>query len=265
MSINEHISEGRDRTSNYLIAALSVFCTAAISAQAADLEDFYLRHDFSSGAREISFGADSTLTADPIGSSATATAVYGQDGAGTAVYPGSAWGQAFGNNDTSSLLNSDWSVAASVRAAPVEGGVIFSLGRLNTLEGGVKAVALCSSSTNGKLYLKVMSRNGDDRLVEANAEATVADTQNGFHAVVLVYKATATGQGTFTLYFDGAQAATVKATSSMPFGNSFQYASLLSTGASDAARTGSAIAPISSRHRIMEHSFFTRLPPSSFY
>lgn len=34
MSINEHISEGRDRTSNYLIAALSVFCIAATSAQA---------------------------------------------------------------------------------------------------------------------------------------------------------------------------------------------------------------------------------------
>lgn len=34
MSINEHISGGVGRTSNYLIAALSVFCTAVTSAQA---------------------------------------------------------------------------------------------------------------------------------------------------------------------------------------------------------------------------------------
>ena len=219
------------------IALAAATICAASSALATDLEDFYLRHDFSSGARETSYGPNSSATKD-IGSAA-ATAVYGPDGADTAVHPGSAWGEAFGNNDASSLLNSDWSVAASVRAAPVEGGVIFSLGRLNT-EDGVKAVALCSSSTNGKLYLKVLKRDGNGRSVEADAEATVADTdtQNGFHAVVLVYKATAAGQGTFTLYLDGAQVATVAATSSMPFGNSFQYASLLSTGASDAAKLG---------------------------
>ena len=213
-------------------ALVAAAICAVSSALATDLEDYYLRHDFSGGARETSYGASSTLEEDPIGL-ATATAVYGQDGAGTAVHPGSAWGQAFGSNDAESLLNSDWSVAASVRAAPVEGGVIFSLGRLNSVDGGVKAVALCSSSTNGKLYLKVLSRNGSARLVESSTEATVADTQNDYHAVVLVYKATATGQGTFTLYFDGAPAATVDATSSMPFGNSFQYSSLLSTGTSE--------------------------------
>lgn len=218
--------------------AVATIC-AASSALATDLEDFYLRHDFSSGARETSFGPNSSATKD-IGS-ATATAVYGPDGAGTAVHPNSAWGEIFGSNDASSLLNSDWSVAASVRAAPVEGGVIVSLGRMNNLAGGVKEVALCSSTTDGKLYLKVLARSGNTKTVESSTAATVDDTLDGFHAIVLVYKATATGQGTFTLYFDGAQAATLEATSSMPFGNSLQYTTLLSISSdSDYATLGCA-------------------------
>ena len=214
--------------------AAATIC-AATSALATDLEDFYLRHDFSSGARETSYGPSSSATKD-IGS-ATTTAVYGPDGADTAVHPGDAWGEVFGNNNASSLLNSDWSVAASVRAAPVEGGVIFSLGRMNT---DIKEVALCSSATDGKLYLKVLVRSGNTRSVESSVEATVGDTLDGYHAVVLVYNATETGKGTFTLYFDGEQAATVEATSSTPFGNGFQYATLLSTRPSDYPGLGCA-------------------------
>lgn len=218
-----------------LAAAALCVATAPSPSLATDLEDFYLRHDFSSGARETSYGPNSSATKD-IGT-ATATAVYGPDGAGTAVHPGNAWNDIFGSNNASSLVNSDWSVAASVRCAPVEGGVVFSLGRMN---GNLKEVVLCSSSTNGKLYLKVLKRNGSSRTVESSTEATVSDTQDGYHAFVLVYKATATGQGTFTLYFDGTQVATVEATSSTPFGNGFQYSTLLSTTPSDYPNLGCA-------------------------
>ncbi len=217
--------------------AAAVLCVAMVPSPslATDLEDYYLRHDFSSGARETSYGPNSSATKD-IGS-ATATAVYGPDGAGTAVHPGNAWNDIFGSNNASSLVNSDWSVAASVRCAPVEGGVVFSLGRMNS---DLKEVVLCSSSTNGKLCLKVLKRNGSSRTVESSTEATVSDTQDGYHAFVLVYKATATGQGTFTLYFDGTQVATVEATSSTPFGNGFQYSTLLSTTPSDYPNLGCA-------------------------
>ncbi len=218
-----------------LVAAVLCVATVPSPSLATDLEGFYLRHDFSSGARETSYGPNSSATKD-IGS-ATATAVYGPDGADTAVHPGDAWNDIFGSNNASSLVNSDWSVAASVRCARVEGGVVFSLGRMN---GNLKEVVLCSSSTNGKLYLKVLKRNGSSRTVESSTEATVADTQDGYHAVVLIYKATATGQGTFTLYFDGAQVATVEATSSTPFGNGFQYSTLLSTTPSDYPNLGCA-------------------------
>ena len=181
----------RVRIGRFALAA-ALICTAA-SALATDLEDYYLRHDFSSGARETSYGPNSSATKD-IGSAA-ATAVYGPDGADTAVHPGNAWNDIFGSNNASSLVNSDWSVAASVRCAPVEGGVVFSLGRMNN---NLKEVVLCSSSTNGKLYLKVLIRSGSTRTVERSTEATVSDTHDGYHAFVLVYKATATGQGTFT-------------------------------------------------------------------
>ena len=221
------------------IALVAVMICAALSALATDLEDFYFRHDFSSGAVEASFGASSTLKKDPLTGYA-AQSVYGQDGAGTAVHPGNPWVNCFGSDNESSYINSDWSVAASVRCAPVEGGVVFCIGGLSTASGGRKLVALCSSATDGKLYLKVLKRNGNTRSVEGNVEATVAGTLNGYHAVVLVYKAAGTGKGELTLYFDGAQAAVLEATTSTPFGNGFQYASLLSSNDSQHSVAGCA-------------------------
>ncbi len=221
------------------IALVAVMICAALSTLATDLEDFYFRHDFSSGAVEASFGASSTLTKDPLTGYA-AVSVAGQDGVGTAVHPGNPWGNCFGSDNESSYINSDWSVAASVRCAPVEGGVVFCIGGLSSASGGRKLVALCSSATDGKLYLKVLKRNGNTRSVEGNVEATVAGTLNGYHAVVLAYKAAGTGKGELTLYFDGAEAAVLEATTSTPFGNGFQYASLLSSNDSQHSVVGCA-------------------------
>ena len=202
------------------------------SATAKYLESFYFRYDFTDGTRQ--FIGSASQTSDPVTASAEAdkfVAAYGQDGSNTAVHVTSI---AYGSDTISggsTTMNSDWTLALSLRPGSVNKGILFSVGRANAT--GSKVIFLASSSSPGKLYVgtarrKVKSGTYSDSNTRELAHewelTTSADLTTGYHTIVASHVA----GGTVTVYVDGELAGTVDTTldcsaATCVFGNGIQF------------------------------------------
>ena len=85
------------------IAVLFSLC-AAFFVMAADLDDCFIRHDYSSGVKETFYGKSSSKPAD-FGTVQNHLSVYGPDGVNTAVHPDADWGTIFGSKNSDGILN----------------------------------------------------------------------------------------------------------------------------------------------------------------
>ena len=207
-----------------MIGAAAVGVVANV-ALATDLDDYYFRYDFSSGAK-VFCGSDAQPT-DPMVSAnsekidMTAFAVTGPDGENTAVHPmNTAWSSV--SSDFINVLNADWTLAMSVRPGTTHNGVLFSIGRRAKNQ---KGISICSSSDTQQLIvdenIKNSSSTGSQR--QNIPLDTGIDLTKGFHTVIVAYEKPASGNaGTIKLWVDGVFQKSLT-TDNKQFGAGFQF------------------------------------------
>ena len=175
------------------------------------IDDFLFRYDFTSGTKVYSHYKHPI---EPTASWSGYTAVNGPNGYGTAVH-------ACGTGtitDGDTKLNEDWTLAMSVKSCDVEKGVILCLGKCDTNQR--KQLAICSSSTPGKLHIAAIQRYNTGSGVNVPLtlnHASLGDTTNSFHTLVAVHEASKGTKkfpnqqetGLITFYWDGAQIGTI--------------------------------------------------------
>ncbi len=171
-----------------------------------DLDNYYFRYDFSSGTR-VFHGSDAVKT-DPLKDKSnaedmTVLRVEGPDGQNSAVHPMNAAWSTVGSNQAWTLFNNDWTCAMSVRPGTTENGVIFSIGRKNSVSR--KNISICASSDPTKLLVDQNKNvSGTQSLHSRIVLDNNVDVSKGFHTVVAVYKKPASGNaGTLDFYVDG--------------------------------------------------------------
>ncbi len=178
--------------------ALATMCAVAASAWADinNLESYRFRYDFSGGKKN--FITSENIVGNFVGSSILP--VEGPNGAGDAVHiTGGAWSQF----NSQSVLNSNWTLAMSVKFGNVEGGIVMGLGRLP--KNGSKQIALCSSSDKSKLYVRELSRPQNDHTTAGSYTLeNLGDVTQGYHTLVIVHSMPPSGnKGTLSFYWDG--------------------------------------------------------------
>ena len=206
-------------------AALLAFAVAPIATRAAtDLDGYRFRYDFSKGVKNALWGKGQVAEPlDNLNDAETWVPTDGPDGATVAVHPakaaygyaGIAEGVTVGN--ARAINNADWTIATYVRPGDVENGALFSIGQLG---GGVKGLVICSSSTPGQLYAKIVigHKTVSSRQVESTLTLPMSGSAHCFHSVVIVHHASSDNLGTLDFYIDGALATTYKMTTANPFG-----------------------------------------------
>ena len=223
-----------------MIGAAAVGVVANV-ALATDLDDYYFRYDFSSGAKVFCGSAaqptDPMVTASEK-SDMTAFAVTGPDGENTAVHPmNTAWSSV--SSDFINVLNADWTLAMSVRPGKTPNGVLFSIGRRNNKN--LKGISICSSSNTQQLIvdenIKNSSNSGSQR--QNIPLDTGIDLTKGFHTVIVAYEKPASGNaGTIKLWVDGVFQRSLT-TDDKQFGAGFQFCTTCSgLMAGETATTG---------------------------
>ena len=175
------------------------------------IDDPFFRYDFTNGTRVFTGNNGS----DPAGTDAGNVAVKGPNGRpNTAVHP-KGYGTIY---DGDNKLNADWTLAMSFKSCDVEKGVILCLGNCSAKD--TKQLAICSSSTPGKLHITAIQRWGSGSAVNNPLEFNptgLGDTTNSFHALVAVHEASRGTKkfpnqqetGLITFYWDGAPIGTI--------------------------------------------------------
>ena len=227
------------------------------------IDDYLFRYDFRSGAKVYShFNHPTEPTADWSGY----TAVNGPDGYGKAVH-------ACGTGtitDGNTKLNEDWTLAMSVKPCDVEKGVILCLGRCDTVN--TKELAICSSSTPGKIHIAAIQRwtsgsSGVNVPLTLNPTG-LGDTTNAFHTLVAVHEASKGTKkfpgrqetGLITFYWDGTSIGTIDTGTNggeRLFENGFRFSALRTALSGYADLTGNPDAAF------RDVRFFTRALPAS--
>lgn len=225
----------------------------ALAGQASGIEHslldgrhLFFKHDFSTGVRVLTLGEGSNLSSEPLDSNLNDIPVDGE-----AVHPSNNYGTPFGSGSSDSTLNGDWIVETTFRARAAEGSVVFSLGRANT--SNEKELALCSSSTPGRLYIKVFTTGAtksDLTLEKDVAIDGLGDTTGSFNTAHISFTAGASaGTGTIDFYWNGEKKTSFTTDTALPFGEGMQYSRLMSVsvktlypslGCVDGVETGSA-------------------------
>ena len=199
--------------------------------QLSTLEDFLFRYDFTSGAKVYSHNRHAT---EPTAEWSGYTAVNGPDGYGTAVHA-CGTGTITGGD---TKLNEDWTLAMSVKPCDVEKGVLLCLGRCDTSQR--KELAICSSSTPGKIHIAAIQRYGGGSAVNVPLTLNptgLGDTTNAFHTLIAVHEANKGTKkfsdrqetGLITFYWDGAPIGTIDTGSNggeRLFENGFRFSAL---------------------------------------
>ena len=201
-----------------------------------DIENYYFRYDFSSGAK-VFYGSDAVKT-DPLkdkksAADMIAVGVFGPDGANTAVHPMKdpnadydPW-STIGSNQAFTLFNNDWTCAMSVRPGATENGVIFSIGRKNTASR--KNISICASSDPARLIIDQNKNvSGTQSLHSQIVLDNNVDVSKGFHTVVAVYKKPVSGNaGMLDFYVDGVYQKSLT-TLDYEFGGAFAFCTTIS-------------------------------------
>ena len=227
------------------------------------LKDYLFRYDFATGVKSYSHNGCAT---EPAGEWSGFTAVNGPDGYGTAVH-------ACGTGtitDGDTKLNEDWTLAMSFKSCDVEKGVILCLGRCDTNQR--KQLAICSSSTPGKIHIAAIQRwtggsSGVNVPLTLNPTG-LGDTTNAFHTLVAVHEASKGTKkfpgrqetGLITFYWDGAQIGTIDTGTNggeRLFESGFRFSALRTGLSGYADLTGNPDAAL------RDVRFFTRALPAS--
>lgn len=206
-------------------AVFSAVIATPIAARAAtDLDGYRFRYDFSKGVKKAFWGKGQV--AEPLNNLNDAETWVPTDGPDAATAAGHPAKAAYGydgivegvsKGNARAINNADWTIATHVRPGDVENGALFSIGQLG---GGLKGLVLCSSSTPGQLYAKIVigHKTETSRYVESTLTLPVAGSAHCFHSVVIVHHASSDNLGTLDFYIDGALVAAYKMTTANPFG-----------------------------------------------
>lgn len=181
-----------------LLAALCSFAEEGTGT----ISDFHFRYDFTKGTKVYEHNGCET---EPCTKGTSYRSVYGVNGYNTAVHAGG-YGSIYSGNGSELLdLNSDWSMAMSVKSADVEKGVLLCLGANGELNN--KQVLFCSSSEPGKLHIaicqcwkKTPGYVGMKNIPTSITLSDLGDTTNSFHTLVAVHTIS---DNIIKLYWDG--------------------------------------------------------------
>lgn len=180
---------------------LAVLCSFAEEGTGT-ISDFHFRYDFTSGTKVYEHNGCVT---EPCTKDVSYRSVYGVNGYNTAVHAGG-YGSIYSGNGSELLdLNSDWSMAMSVKSADVEKGVLLCLGANGELNN--KQVLFCSSSEPGKLHIAICQcwKKTPGYVAQKNIPTSITlsdlgDTTNSFHTLVAVHTIS---DNIIKLYWDG--------------------------------------------------------------
>ncbi len=192
------------------------------SFASATIDDTYFKHEFTTGERKFTGNNGS----DPAGVYKNDTPVLGSNGPDTAVFA-----QGFGSiHDGDNVLNSDWTIAMSVKPSNAEKAVLLSLGSIQN--SGKKMFVVASSSTPGALYLPIFQNWGGGSAknyipADANKVTGLGDMLDTFHSLVAVHVARNANRkgGVIKIYWDGKLIQTFDSSNSCEgraYGNGFQ-------------------------------------------
>ena len=206
-----------------LLAALCSFAEEGTGT----ISDFHFRYDFTKGTKVYEHNGCET---EPCTKGASYCSVYGVNGYNTAVHAGG-YGSIYSGNGSELLdLNSDWSMAMSVKSADVEKGVLLCLGANGELNN--KQVLFCSSSEPGKLHIAICQcwRKTPGYVAQKNIPTSITlsdlgDTTNSFHTLVAVHTIS---DNIIKLYWDGVHVGDWDSNykqSNKAFANGFQFSS----------------------------------------
>lgn len=207
------------------LVALSMMVLSLGARADATIDDYLFRHDFTSGGWVFT-GSDGQTT-DPAASGKRAVLAHGPNG-GLAAQPIGSGTITDGNT----LLNADWTMAMSFKSTSVEKGVILSLGSNGTEEK--KQIAICSSSTPGRLHVAVVQYYSNNGGKGKNVPKYInldglGDLTGEFHSLVAIHRKGENATGVVTFYLDGSQVGTFDSFDSSPtrpFANGIQYCGL---------------------------------------
>ena len=197
--------------------------------------DYVFRYNFTDGAKIYNHHGCAT---EPAGTAAGYAAVHGTNGYAKAIHP-TGYGTIV---DGMARLNNDWTLAMCVKPGDLEKGILLSLGDNNAVN--TKELAICSSSTAGRIHVAVVQKWTTNTSVPQYKNLPFAydipvggDTAGSFHSLVVTHVANTaydagTGQavsGTITFYWDGVNVGGFDSSTNggeREFGNGFKFGGL---------------------------------------
>ena len=197
--------------------------------------DYVFRYNFTDGAKIYNHHGCAT---EPAGTAAGYAAVHGTNGYAKAIHP-TGYGTIV---DGMARLNNDWTLAMCVKPGDLEKGILLSLGDNNAVN--TKELAICSSSTAGRIHVAVVQKWTTNTGVANYKNMPFAydipvggDTAGSFHSLVVTHVANTaydagTGQahsGVITFYWDGVNVGGFDSSTNggeREFGNGFKFGGL---------------------------------------
>ncbi len=197
--------------------------------------DYVFRYNFTDGVKIYNHHGCAT---EPAGTAAGYAAVHGTNGYAKAIHP-TGYGTIV---DGMARLNNDWTLAMCVKPGDLEKGILLSLGDNNAVN--TKELAICSSSTAGRIHVAVVQKWTTDTSNERYKNLPFAydipvggDTAGSFHSLVVTHVAktaydAGTGQahsGVITFYWDGVNVGGFDSSTNggeREFGNGFKFGGL---------------------------------------
>ena len=197
--------------------------------------DYVFRYNFTDGAKNYNHHGCAT---EPAGTAAGYAAVHGTNGYAKAIHPTGSGTIV----DGMARLNNDWTLAMCVKPGDLEKGILLSLGDNNAVN--TKELAICSSSTAGRIHVAVVQKWTTNTGVANYKNMPFAydipvggDTAGSFHSLVVTHVANTaydagTGQavsGVITFYWDGVNVGGFDSSTNggeREFGNGFKFGGL---------------------------------------
>ena len=197
--------------------------------------DYVFRYNFTDGVKNYNHHGCAT---EPAGTAAGYAAVHGTNGYAKAIHP-TGYGTIV---DGMARLNNDWTLAMCVKPGDLEKGILLSLGDNNAVN--TKELAICSSSTAGRIHVAVVQKWTTDTGVPQYKNLPFAydipvggDTAGSFHSLVVTHVAktaydAGTGEawsGVITFYWDGVNVGGFDSSTNggeREFGNGFKFGGL---------------------------------------